>query len=206
ASAAVPLAFPALDAIVTAGVEEQRIVGAVVLVALGGNVVYRRAAGYADRERNRPMQEDAIFRLASVTKPMVSAAALRLVEQGRLDLRAPVTRWLPEFRPRLRDGRSPVVTVHQFLTHTAGLSYGFMEAEDGPYRRAGVSDGLDAGAGLGENLRRIAGVPLAYEPGAGWRYSVALDVLGAAMGAAVGEALPEIVRHEITQPLGLEDT
>ena len=206
ASAAVPLAFPALDAIVTAAVEEQRIVGAVVLVALGGKVVYRRAAGYADRERNRPMQEDAIFRLASVTKPMVSAAALRLVEQGRLDLRAPVTRWLPEFRPRLRDGRSPVVTVHQLLTHTAGLSYGFMEAEDGPYRRAGVSDGLDAGAGLGENLRRIAGVPLAYEPGAGWRYSVALDVLGAAMGAAVGEALPEIVRHEITQPLGLEDT
>jgi len=201
-----PPSFEALDAVVDRAIDERRIVGAVVLVAYEGDIVYRRAAGYADREQGRPMREDSIFRLASVTKPMVSAAALRLVAQGKLDLQAPLTRWLPAFRPRLPAGGTPAITVHQALTHTAGLSYGFMEPADGPYRRAGVSDGLDAGLTLRENLRRIANVPLAYAPGCGWRYSVALDVLGGAMSAATGITLPEIVHQEVTGPLGMKDT
>ncbi|RMX05000.1 class A beta-lactamase-related serine hydrolase [Corticibacter populi] len=212
-AAAVPLAdaqppsFAALDAAIDRAIAQQRIVGAVVLVAHGGQVVYRRAAGLADREQRRPMREDAIFRLSSVTKPMVSAAALRLVEQGRLDLQAPVTRWLPDFRPQMPDGSMPVITLHQLLTHTAGLSYGLLEPADGPYRRAGISDGLDdAGITLEENLRRIAGVPLAYPPGQGWRYSVALDVLGAVMEAATGSDLSLLLRQHVTGPLHMPDT
>src|SRR5690606_42083738 len=102
--------------------------------------------------------------LASVTKPIVSAAALRLAERGQLDLQSPVTRWLPEFHPRLPDGSVSSITIHQLLTHTAGLSYGFLEPADGPYRRAGVSDGLDTSVTLEEKLRRITSVSMDYSP------------------------------------------
>lgn len=209
-AAAIPFAhaqpsFATLDASITKAIEDQRIVGTVVLVAHKGEIVYRRAAGYADREQGRPMRENDIFRLASVTKPMVSVAALRLAEQGRLDLQSPITRWLPEFRPRLPDGSTPAITIHHLLTHTAGLSYGFLERRDGPYRLAGVSDGLDSDV-TQENLHRIANVPLAYLPGRDWRYSVALDVLGGVMSAATGSSLPEIIQREVTGPLGMPDT
>ncbi len=196
-----------LDAIIDAAIADQRIVGTVVLVACDGQVIYARAAGWADRENRRPMTRDAIFRLSSLTKPMVSAAALALVEQGKLELDAPVTRWLPDFQPRLADGRAATITIRQLLTHTAGLAYGFFEKADGPYHLAGVSDGLDApGLSLEENLRRIASVPLSYEPGAGWGYSVATDVLGAAMAAAGQASLPELTARLVTRPLGMADT
>ena len=198
--------FALLDASIDKAINDKRIVGTVVLVAHKGEIVFHRAAGFADREQGRPMREDDIFRLASVTKPIVSAAALRLAERGQLDLQSPVTRWLPEFHPRLPDGSVSPITIHQLLTHTAGLSYGFLEPTDGPYRRAGVSDGLDASVTLEENLRRIASVPLAYTPGEGWRYSLALDVLGAVMSAGTGDSLPDIVQREITAPLGMRDT
>lgn len=196
-----------VDAVVDRAVQERRVVGAVVLVAHRGQVVHRRAAGHADREDGRLMREDALFPLASLTKPLVSAATLRLVEQGRLSLDSPVTRWLPSFRPRLEDGSVPTITVHHLLTHTAGLSYGFLEARSGPYRRAGISDGMDLPAlTLTENLRRISGVPLAFAPGRGWRYSVALDVLGGVIAAATGQDLPGIVHEQVTGPLGMVDT
>lgn len=150
-----------LDAAIDRAIAEKRIVGTVVLVARDGEVVYRRAAGLADREAGKPMAEDAIFRLASITKPIVSAAAMRLVEEGRIALDDPVTRWLPDFRPRLPNGQAPEITLRQLLTHTAGLSYGFLDGEDGPYRRAGVSDGLgEPGMSLEENLERIASVQI----------------------------------------------
>src|SRR5690242_9833095 len=133
-----------LDAVIEQALADKRVVGTVVLVARDGKVIYHRAAGEADREAHTPLREDAVFRLASMSKPLVSAAALALVDQGKLGLEDPVTRWLPDFRPRLADGREAVITVRQLLTHTAGLSYGFFEPEDGPYHRAGVSDGLDA--------------------------------------------------------------
>jgi len=196
-----------VDAVIEQALADKRIVGTVVLIARNGEVVYRRAAGLADREAGLPMREDAIFRLASITKPMVTAAAMRLVEEGRIGLDDPVARWLPDFRPRLADGTEPVVTIRHLLTHTAGLSYGFLEAEDGPYRRAGVSDGLaEPGMSLDENLRRIASVPLAFEPGRSWRYSVSLDVLGGVLEKAAGESLPVLVERLVTGPLGLPDT
>ena len=94
----------------------------------------RRAAGLADRERAAPMREDAVFRLASLTKPLVTAAALRMAELGRIALADPVTRYLPDFRPALPNGEVPAITLRHLLTHTAGLSYGFMQPPDGSYR------------------------------------------------------------------------
>ncbi|OWJ64103.1 serine hydrolase domain-containing protein [Inquilinus limosus] len=196
-----------IDAAIDRALAEKRIVGTVVLAARDGRLVYRRAAGLADREAGRPAREDTVFLYASLTKPMVTAAALRLVEEGRIALTDPVTRFLPDFRPKLADGSEPVITIHHLLTHTAGLIYGFTEPADGPYHRAGVSDGLDApGRSFADNLRRIASVPLAAAPGSAWAYSVALDVLGAALERAAGESLGEIVRRRVAAPLGLTDT
>ena len=151
-----------LDAIVDEAIADRRIVGAIILVARDGRVVYRRAAGLADREAGRPMREDAVFRLASVSKPIVTAAAMRLIEQGTLALDDPVTKWLPDFRPALADGTRPVITVRHLLTHMSGLSYGFAEPPEHAYHRLGVSDGMDASeASLDENVRRIGQGPLA---------------------------------------------
>ena len=178
-----------------------------VLVAQAGTLVYGRAAGLADREAGQPMRPRAIFRLASLTKPLVSAAALRLVEEGRIGLDDPVTRWLPDFRPALPDGTRPVITVRHLLTHSAGLSYGFLEPAGSAYHRLGVSDGLDQpGLSMTENLSRLARAPLAFEPGSAWRYSVSIDVLGALLAEAAGTGLPDLVWRLVTAPLGMADT
>jgi CubicO group peptidase (beta-lactamase class C family) len=196
-----------IDRAIDRAIADRRIVGAVVLVALGGKIVHRRAAGHLDREAVTAMREDAIFRLASITKPLVAAATLRLVEEGRLDLDAPVTAWLPDFRPALPDGTVPEILLRHLLTHTSGLSYGFLEPADSAYHRLRVSDGLDQpGLALHENLARLAAAPLAFAPGTGWRYSLGLDVLGGVLERVEGRGLGDILRERVTAPLGLADT
>lgn len=197
----------AADRAIDSAISDNRLVGAVVLVALDGEIAYRRAAGHLDREAGTPMREDAIFRLASVSKPFVTAAALRLVERGVIALDKPVTRWLPDFRPALPDGAQPDITLHQLLTHTSGLSYAFLEPEDSTYHGLGVSDGLDQpGRAMDDNLRRLVQAPLVFAPGTAWRYSLGIDVIGAVLQAATGKTLDAIVRDEVTVPLGLNDT
>src|SRR5205085_383602 len=129
----------AIDSAIDAALAGKRIVGGVVLAMQDGKIAYRRAAGLADRERAVPMREDAVFRIASLTKPIVTAAALRMVELGKIALTDPVTRWLPDFRPALPSAEVPAITLRHLLTHTAGLSYRFMQPPDGPYHRGGVS-------------------------------------------------------------------
>lgn len=192
-----------VDAVLDDYVGRGAIIGAVTLIARDGRLAYRRAAGLADREGGRAMTVDTRFRLASVTKPFVTAAALALVERGQLDLAAPVSRWLPDFRPCF-EGEDAAITVRHLLTHTSGLGYGFAQGPAGPYQAAGVSDGIDRpGIGLEENLRRLAALPLLYRPGSAWQYSLATDALGAVMAAAAGRPLPELVRALVTDPLGL---
>jgi len=182
------------------------IVGAVVTVARDGKVVYRRAMGDADRESGRAMTPDTPFRLASVTKPYVTVAALALVDRGILELDAPITCWLPAFRPRF-DGAEAAITIRHLLSHTSGLGYRFFQPPDGAYHAAGISDGIDRpGFDLAENLRRLAGVPLNFAPGSAWLYSLATDVLGAVLEAAAGRPLAEVVRDHVTGPLGLTGT
>jgi CubicO group peptidase (beta-lactamase class C family) len=195
----------AIDSAIDRALAEARIVGAVVLVAQDGDIVYRRAAGLADRERGTPMREQAVFRLASLTKPLVTAAALRMVELGKIALADPVTRYLPDFRPALPNGDVPTITLRHLLTHTAGLSYGFMQPPDGSYHRAGVSDGAgEPGVSMDENLVRVARAGLAYPPGERWAYSVAIDVLGAAMQVLEGADLDTVVAKYVTAPLKLD--
>ena len=197
-----------IDHVIDQALREQRLVGAVVLVAQDGQLRHQRAAGLADREAGRPMSVDTLFRLASVSKPIVSTAAMVLAAQQRLMLDTPFTCWLPDFQPRLADGTPAQITPRQLLSHTAGLGYRFLEADcDGPYARAGISDGMDrSGITLAENLRRLAGVPLAYVPGSSWGYSLATDVLGALIERICAMPLAQAVRALVTAPLGMDDT
>jgi CubicO group peptidase (beta-lactamase class C family) len=193
----------AIDSAIDAALADKRIVGGVVLVRQDGELVYRRAAGLADRERNVPMREDAVFRLASLTKPLVTAAALHMVELGKIALADPVTRYLPDFRPALPSDEVLVITLRHLLTHTAGLAYRFMQPDGGAYERAGVSDGADEpGRSMDENLKRIARAGLFYRPGEKWEYSVAMDVLGAVLQMVEGEDLEAIVKKYVSTPLG----
>jgi CubicO group peptidase (beta-lactamase class C family) len=196
-----------LDAVIDAALAEKRLVGGVVLVARDGRLAYGRAAGHADREAGTPLRRDSILRYASLTKPIVTVAALALAEAGVIDLDDPVTRFLPDFRPRTADGAEPVITIRQLLTHTSGLTYDFMEPPESDYHTLGVSNGFDApGVTLEENLARIAAWPLKFAPGEAWNYSVSTDVLGAAIAAAAQESLPDVVRRTVTGPLGMADT
>ena len=195
-----------LDQVMDEAIAANRIVGGVLLVRRRGELVYRRAAGLADREAGRAIQEDTIFRLASITKPLVAATALALIERGTLSFEQHIDEWLPGFRPRLSDGRAPDITIRHLLTHTAGFGYPTGEPND-PYVEAKISSGLDApGLGMEENLRRLATAPLFFAPGSAWRYGVNLDVLGAVIAKAHGATLGEAVSAYVTGPLGMVDT
>lgn len=196
-----------VDAVIDAAIAEKRLVGAVVLIAFDGRVVHRRAAGFANREARAQMSTERIFRLSSLTKPIVTAAAVSLAERGKLSLDDAVTKWLPDFRPKLPDGRTPTLTLRQLLTHTAGLGYGFEEAADGPYHQAHISDGMDESpVSLEKNMRRLASVPLLFEPGTRWNYSLGIDVVGAVLERAGDAPLPDVVRQRVTAPLAMGDT
>ena len=196
-----------VDAAIDHVLDEQRLVGAVVLIARDGEIVYRRAAGFADREARRAMTEDTIFLFSSLTKPIVTAAALALVEQGVIALDEPVTRLLPEFQPKTGDGAKATTTLRQLMTHTAGLTYEFFQPPDGDYHQAGVPNGLaEPGVPMDDMLRRLASVPLSYTPGTAWGYSLGIDVLGAVMARAAGATLPELVARLVTRKLGMADT
>lgn len=196
-----------IDRVVGKAISEHRIVGAVVIVSKNGKVLYDKASGLADRERNLAMRDDAVFRLASMTKPIVSVAVLRLVDQNLLKLDDPVTKWLPDFRPRTADGGVPIITIRHLLTHTSGLNYRFSEAEGGPYHHLGVSDGLDdSGISLDENLRRISRAPLLFAPGTSWHYSLATDVLGRVIEKVTNQNLDLAIKSLVTGPLAMKDT
>jgi CubicO group peptidase (beta-lactamase class C family) len=196
-----------LDATLAKATTDGPIVGSVVLVAVGGRRVYQGAAGFADREAKTPMEPATLFRWASLTKPIVSVATLALAEKGVVSLDDPVTKFLPDFHPRLANGETPVIRLRHLLTHTSGLTYRLMQGEGGSYAKANISDGLDQpGLSIDENLRRLGSVPLAFAPGAGWGYSLALDVTGALIARAAGEPLPALLKRLVFDPLGMTDT
>ena len=195
-----------LDRAIDRAIAERRIAGAVVLVAKDGKVVYRRAKGMADVEAKRPMTADTIFRLTSVSKPIVTSAAMRLVEMGILDLDRPVTDWVPDFKPKY-NGTTPAITLRQLLTHTSGIGYVSDEGGKGPYNDAGVQDGgFGKGITLEENLRRLASADLRFAPGTAWNYGLGIDVIGRVIEKATNLPLEVAVRDLVTQPLGMKDT
>lgn len=197
----------AVDAAIDKNIAEGFTTGVLVCISFDGEIVYQRAAGLADREANQPMQENTLFRLASISKAFTSLAVAALIEQGKLSMDDPVSKWLPYFTPTLPDGSEPVITIRQLLCHMSGLDYRWAQKEDGPYASVGVSDGLDiTGLSLEENLKRLASAPLCFAPGASWLYSLGPDVLGAVVAKVHGSDFSTALAELVTQPLGMTDT
>jgi CubicO group peptidase (beta-lactamase class C family) len=190
-------------------VERNMIPGAVVLVARGGRVAYAEAFGFRDREAKAPMEVDAIFRIASMTKPLTSVAAMILAEEGKLQIAAPVAEYLPEFAERtVGPERVPVkrvMTVQDLLRHTSGLTYATFG--DSPVQmiwrdvQPMTEDQTNA-----EMVIKLATLPLMFEPGTTWEYSMSTDVLGRVVEVASGQDLAEFIEARICRPLRLRDT
>ncbi|MEP7312237.1 MAG: serine hydrolase domain-containing protein [Pseudomonadota bacterium] len=204
-----------------ADVATGRIPGAVVLVARRGKTAYLQAVGFQDRDKQLPMQRDSIFRIASMTKPVVAVAALMLMEEGKLALIDPVSRYLPEFKDlkvgveqvdaatgqrhlTLEPLRRPI-TVQDLLRHTSGLTYGpFGDSlVQRLYRENKVMDDQQTNA---EMVTKLAALPLAFQPGTTFEYSMSTDVVGRIVEVVSGMNLEQFVRERITAPLRMSNT
>lgn len=196
--------FPVLHQFLEQALSRNQVMGAVVLVAHQGQVVLSYVGGWADKEKARPMHEDTVFRLGSLSKSVSSWLALCLSEQGLISLKDRITRYLPNFGPHF-ESECPPISIHQLLTHTSGLSYRFIDGEESLYAQAQISDGIDrVDLSWQENFRRVCSVPLRFAPGTGWRYSLGIDVVGKALEVASGKGLAQLLEETISAPLGLQ--
>ena len=204
-------------------VDENQIAGAVALVMRDGRVVYQRAVGWADKEAGRRMTTDAIFRIASQSKALTSTSILMLVEEGKMGLNDPVSRYIPQFAHttvaiKSDTGRVIVpakraITIRDLLTHTAGISYG----TDSIIAPLYSAKGLGPAAGYGwymadknepicTTMERLATLPFVSQPGEAWVYGYNTDILGCVVERASGMPLDQFIRSRITEPLGMNDT
>jgi CubicO group peptidase (beta-lactamase class C family) len=208
-----------IDEHLRAYVDDGRLPGWQVLVSRGGKVVHLSSYGQRDKEAGLPVEPDTIFRIYSMTKPITSVAAMMLFEEGAFELMTPVSRFIPSFaeaRVYLRGNAAKPLTapvaepvrIWHLLTHTAGLTYGFHHAHavDEAYRAAGYEWSWPEGADLATACDTWARLPLAFEPGTEWNYSVATDVLGRVVEVASGQPLDAFFADRILGPLGMVDT
>jgi CubicO group peptidase (beta-lactamase class C family) len=190
-------------------VERNMIPGAVVLIARGGRVAYAEAFGWRDREAKAPMELDAIFRIASMTKPLTSVAAMILAEEGKLQIAAPVAEYLPEFSNRTvgaeRVPAKRVMTVQDLLRHTSGLTYAAFG--DSPVQMIWRdAQPMTENQTSAEMVAKLASLPLMFEPGTTWEYSMSTDVLGRVVEVVSGQNLADFIDARICRPLDLHDT
>jgi len=210
-----------LTAAFQADVEREKIPGAVILIVRHGKIAYFEAIGFLDRGKHLPMRRDAIFRVASMTKPIVSVAAMTLVEEGKIQLLDPVSTYLPEFK-NLKVGvegkpegtdrlelalETPrrEMTIQDLLRHTSGLTYGAFgdSLVKRAYRDANLFDPKQTTA---EMVTKLSQLPLAFQPGTTFEYSMSTDVLGRVIEVVSGRALNEVVADRVTRPLRMVDT
>ena len=192
-------------------VEQGRMPGAVVAIARRGKLVYHEAFGFVDKAANAPMPKDAIFALASMTKPMAAVATLMLAEQGDLLLNDPVSNYLPalkDMKVATANGTEPPrrqPTLQDMLRHTAGVSYG--NRGDTPLHKLYSSRLQNAdGQTSAQFLEALGKLPLHYQPGTVWDYSHGLDVAGLAVEAVTKKRLGEFLQERLFAPLGMVDT
>jgi CubicO group peptidase (beta-lactamase class C family) len=208
-----------IDAHFAPYVDDGRLPGWLVLVSRRGEIAHLSAYGARDLASGAPVETDTLFRIYSMSKPITSVAAMILYEEGVFELTDPVSRFIPSFaemrvydkgtaeKPVTRPAAEPVRIWH-LLTHTAGLVYGFQHVGvvDEIYRGAGFDRGTPRGLDLAEAVERLAGLPLLFEPGTQWNYSVATDVLGRVIEVASGQPLDRFLAERIFEPLGMTDT
>jgi len=200
-------------------VADGRLAGWQVVLARHGQVVHSSVHGQRDIEAGAAVEQDTLWRIYSMTKPITSIAALSLLEEGAFELSDPVSRWIPAFadvrvwtggtpqKPRTVPVTEPVRLWH-LLSHTSGLTYGFMNAHpvDTLYREAGFDFGTPPGRDLAACAEAWAGLPLLCAPGTQWNYSVATDVLGRVLEVVTGKPLDDVLTARVLRPLGMSDT
>jgi CubicO group peptidase (beta-lactamase class C family) len=212
-----------IDATLQSYVDRNLIAGAVALVLRDGRPAYQKAVGWADKEANRPMRMDTMFRIASQTKAITSVVALSLVEEGKLSLNDQVGAYIPSFAKttvavRSESGSSIVpakrpITIRDLLTHTAGISYGVEPHIANEYG----AKGLGPSAGMGwyfadkdepicASIERLGTLPFVAQPGEAWVYGYNTDVLGCVIERVAGQSLDKAIAARVTGPLGMSDT
>ncbi len=197
-------------------IEPRKIAGCQVAVARHGHLAYWKSLGSMDLEREKPMQDDTIFRIYSMTKPITSVALMSLYEQGYFQLNDPVSRYIPEWKGQqvwvsgdvdtmeLKTPEKPM-TFRNVLSHSGGLTYGATNHPvDKAYRRFGVS--RDRTETLDTFIHKIGQAPLRYEPGEAWMYSLSTDVCGALVEIISGKRFDRYLQDTIFDPLGMKDT
>lgn len=192
-------------------VDEQKIGGAVVLVARDGKIAHFEAAGLRDLGSEAPMKKDTIFRIYSMTKPIVTSAAMMLVDDGKLVVDDPVSKYLPELaelKVYSKDGNhtaaKKTMTIADLMRHTSGLSYGFVGG--GVAQMYNENDILSRDHTLADMVTKLKDIPLQEEPGTKWRYSISIDVLGRVVEVASGKSLDQFLNERIFGPLKMVDT
>jgi len=204
-------------------INDGRIAGAVTLVARHGKIAYFKAFGMADREAKKPMRTDNIFRICSMSKPITSAAVMILYEEGRFMLNEPVSDFIPEFKnmkvldpPYPQDKTSPPgalvnakrpITIFELLTHTSGLTYPTNARLGKTYSEAGVGTGIFQYEGTtADSIKKLASLPLLFQPGDAWEYSLSDDVLGYLVERVSGMPIERFYEERIFKPLRMSDS
>jgi len=208
-----PAKLEAARAGLEADVASGKIAGAYLMIGRHGKVAFQEGFGVQGPGQTAPMTDETIFRVFSMTKPIVSVTAMTLVEEGKLDLDAPVSKYLPEYanlRVWKADGTSIAATrpmlVRNLMSHTSGLIYGFIQPTT-PISQAWAAGGENRNdLTAREYAKVIAKLPLRSEPGTAWYYSRSTDVLGAVVEVAGGKPLDVLVKERVTGPLGMADT
>lgn len=211
-----------IDNLVKEYVDKKYIAGAAVLVARNGKIVYYKGLGYDDVDKKTPMKKDAICRIASQTKAITSVAVMMLYEEGKILLSDPVSKYIPEFKKsKVLDKFNPAdttyttvpakreITIHDLLTHTAGIAYAQIGSEESNaiYYKAGVVGGIGVDKILlADKMKILAGLPLMHQPGEKWTYGLNTDLLGYLVEVVSGMSLDEFFRKRIFEPLGMKDT
>jgi CubicO group peptidase (beta-lactamase class C family) len=205
---------PALQEFVDRG----ELAGVVTLTSRGGEIVQAEALGWCDIESNAPMRSDTLFRIASMTKPITSVAALMLIEEGRMTLDDPIARWVPELANArvLRDPAGPLhdtvpaqraITIEDLLTHRSGIAYAFFsEGQLKPAYERTLGDPAMNRSTPDQWLAALGTLPLAYQPGERFHYGHSTDVLGFLVGRVEGKPFRQVLHERIFGPLGMADT
>jgi len=192
-------------------IDDNELVGAVTMVARHGKVIEFEKFGLLNQETSQPIEKDSIFRIYSMSKPITTVAAMQLYEQGKFQLTDPVEKYLPEFKNILvltEDGKlekqKRPFTIQMLMSHTAGLTYGVFgnTPVDQQYRKANILGNKD----LAEMVTELGKIPLQYQPGTRWHYSVSVDVLGRLVEVLSGQSFDVYLQENIFKPLAMNDT
>ena len=193
-------------------VDEGKFAGVITMVARRGKIVHFEAVGNRGAEDDRPLEKDHLFRIYSMSKPITAAAAMQLYEQGKFHMNDPVSKFVPELKGLTvlsSDGERAAVaremTMQQLLTHTAGFSYGFNPKGD-PVDQEYADANLWAAKDLDDFADKVAQLPLKFNPGSQWHYSIAVDITGVVIERLSGQSFDQYLQDNIFTPLGMEDT